>query len=312
MTTNPKTHIDVYQIVTDRIITQLEKGVVPWRQMWADAGIPRNLISGKAYKGINVWLLTPLNYTQNYFLTYNQVRELGGSIKKGEKSREVIFWKQLEKENLETKKKETIPILRYYNVFNITQCTGIPIEKLPPSIERNNDPIKSCEEIISKMPNKPEIRHIAQEAYFDRENDFINLPKMETFKDSESYYSTLFHELVHSTGHTSRLNRNELMNSKGMKTNDYAVEELTAELGSCYLKSLANIAIEQLDNSASYINTWLNRLKQDKKFIVHASAQAQKATDYILNMPCIEREGELRGIRENQPQLNPNVKVHCI
>ena len=201
---------------------------------------------------------------------------------------------------METKKKETVPLLRYYNVFNISQCTGIPVEKLPPSIEINNDPIETCEEIISKMPNKPEIRHTEQQAYFDRENDFVNIPKMETFKDSESYYGTIFHELVHSTGHTNRLNRTELMNSKGMKTNHYAIEELTAELGSCYLKSLANIPIEQLDNSASYINTWLTRLKQDKKFIVHASAQAQKATDYILNATCIEREEELKGLRRKE------------
>src|ERR1035437_2329250 len=112
--THPSTeHKDVYSIVTDRIIEHLEKGVIPWRQPWTKAGLPKNLISDKPYCGINVLLLTSLHYSQNYFLTFKQAKELGGTIKKGEKSCPVIFWKQLEVENKKTNEMEKIPLLRY-------------------------------------------------------------------------------------------------------------------------------------------------------------------------------------------------------
>ena len=289
---------DVYEIVTNRIIEHLEKGVIPWQKPWTEAGHPKNLITGRNYRGINVWLLNTLNYAQNYFLTFKQVKELGGKIKTGEKAQEVIFWKWLEKEkdqnnNVENKnevKTEKIPLLKYYNVFNIDQCEGIPIEKLPNKIERQNDPIEECEKIINEMPKRPNIRSKEQQAFYHKIDDYINMLKTETFVSSESYYGSLFHELVHSTGHKERLDRKELTQSKGFRTNDYAVEELTAEMGASYLKSYAGIPIEQLENNAAYIQGWLERLKKDKKFIVYASAQAQKATDYILNIRNEEKE----------------------
>lgn len=287
-----KKSLDVYAIVTDRIIEHLEKGVVPWRKPWTEAGLPKNLITGKQYRGINVWLLASLNYEQNYFLTFKQAKELGGSVKKGEKSQEVIFWKQIEREKRETGETERIPFLRYYNVFNIAQCEGIPKEKLPQVIERKNDPIKSCEEIIEKMPKRPEIRHKEHRAYYHPVNDYVNMPKAETFIDSGSYYGALFHELVHCTGHKERLCRKEITERNTFGSKPYAIEELTAEMGSCYLKSYAGIPIENLDNSAAYIQGWLEKLKKDKKFIVYASAQAQKATDFILNVRNVERKVE--------------------
>lgn len=283
-------HTDVYSIVTNRIIEHLEKGVVPWQKPWTDAGLPKNLITGKNYRGINVWLLNTLNYQQNSFLTFKQVKELGGYVKKGEKAQEVIFWKWIEKENKETKETERVPLLRYYTVFNIAQCEGIPKDKLPPVIEKNNNPIKACEKIISEMPKLPNIRHKEQSAYYNKMHDYVNMPKLETFTSSEHYYGTLFHELVHSTGHNERLNRKELTKSSGFRSEDYAVEELTAEMGASYLKSYAGIPIEQLENNVAYIKGWLERLKNDKRFIVHASTQAQKATDYILNIKNEEKE----------------------
>ena len=287
---NSNRHIDVYTIVTNRIIEHLEKGVVPWQKSWTDAGLPKNLITGKHYRRINVWLLNTLNYSQNSFLTFKQVKVLGGSIKKGEKAQEVIFWKWLEKENKKTGEKEKVPILRYYNVFNIDQCSDIPKEKLPPVIERNNNPLDTCEKIITEMPKRPDIRFKEHQAYYNKMDDYVNMPKIGTFSSSENYYGALFHELVHSTGHNERLNRKELTNNNSFGTKDYAVEELTAEMGASYLKSFAGIPIEQLENNAAYIQGWLERLKNDKRFIVHASAQAQKATDYILN---IRNEKEL-------------------
>jgi len=292
-------HIDVYTIVTNRIIEHLEKGVIPWRKTWADAGLPKNLITGNQYRGINVWLLNTLGYQQNLFLSFKQVQDFGGHVKRGEMAHEVVFWKWLEKENEETKKKEKIPLLRYYNVFNIAQCEGIPVEKIPPIIERNNNPIETCEKIIEDMPKRPTIVHNEQRAYYHKLDDFINVPKIESFNKSEDYYGTLFHELVHSTGHIDRLNRKELIESKGMRTDKYAIEELTAEMGASYLKSYAGIPIEQLENNASYIQSWLEHLRNDKKFIVYASSHAQKATDYIFNVQ--NREIELHEEREMKP-----------
>jgi len=295
-------HTDVYTIVTNRIIEHLEKGVVPWRKTWADAGLPKNLITGNQYRGINVWLLNTIGYQQNLFLSFKQVQDLGGHVKRGEKAHEVVFWKWLEKENEETKKKDKISLLRYYNVFNIAQCEGIPLEKIPPIVERNNNPIETCEKIIEDMPKRPNIVHNEQRAYYHKINDFVNVPKIESFNKSEDYYSTLFHELVHSTGHNDRLNRKELIESKGMRTDKYAIEELTAEMGASYLKSYAGIPIEQLENNASYIQSWLEHLRNDKRFIVYASSQAQKATDYILNVQ--NKEIELQEEKEIQPNNN--------
>ncbi len=322
LTTNKTT--DVYTIVTNRIIEHLEKGVVPWHQTWTEAGLPRNLVTRKQYRGVNVWLLSAFDYSQNYFLTFNQVKELGGSVKKGEKSQEVIFWKWIEKENEETKEKERIPMLKYYRVFNISQCEGIPEEKIPQQELRLNNPIETCEKVINEMPSIPKIQHKEQQAYYNRVGDYINMPKIETFDKSEDYYGALFHELVHSTGHGERLNRKDLLESQGMRSEKYAIEELTAEMGASYLKSHAGIPIEQLENNASYIQSWLEHLKNDKKFIVYASSQAQKATDYILNIQSVEREvgvyennengriNELQNIRQQNDTKNKKIGIEII
>ncbi len=300
---------DVYSMVNDRIIKHLENGVVPWQQPWTEAGLPKNMVSGKNYRGINVWLLNTLNYQKNDFLTFKQIKDLGGFVKKGEKSQEVIYWNWVEKEDKETGKKERVPVLRYYRVFNIDQCAGIPKEKLPPTIERKHKPIEACEKIISGMPKRPDIRHKQHSAFYSKSEDFVNMPKMETFKSNESYYSALFHELVHSTGHNQRLNRRELLESKGMRSDNYAKEELTAEMGASYLKSHAGIPIEKLENNAAYIQSWLDRLKKDKRFIVHASAQAQRATDYILNIKPEEKELEVNETKVekelNEKEIKP-------
>lgn len=312
---------DVYKIVTNRIIEHLEKGVVPWHKTWTEAGLPKNLITKKEYRGINVWLLSALNYDQNYFLTFNQVKDLGGSVRKGEKSHEVVFWKWLERENPDTDKTERIPMLRYYRVFNISQCEGIPMDRIPEKVNKINNTIESCEKIINEMPHRPRIQHNEQRAYYNKLSDCVNMPKIETFDKSEDYYAALFHELVHSTGHGERLNRKELLESRGMQSENYAKEELTAELGASYLKSHAGIPIEQLENNAAYIQYWLGHLKNDKRFIVNASSQAQKATDFILSIKNEEREvgvnennengriNELQNIRQQKETRNKKVNI---
>jgi len=187
----------------------------------------------------------------------------------------------------DTKRKQEVmprkrPVLRYYYVFNVTQCTGLYIPK--PEARDAVNPIAKCEAIIGAMSNRPKIVHNENEAYYEPVADFINMPSMQQFESAEYYYSTLMHELVHSTGNVERLNRKELTESTRFGTELYFIEELTAEIGACYLTTYAGIAMKGLTNSVGYIQGWLERLQNDKKFIVYASAQAQKAVDYILNV----------------------------
>jgi len=281
------TKTDVYQLVTDRIIAELEKGRIPWRKQWSTAGMPSNLISKKPYRGINVMLLASLGYASNYFVTFKQARQLGGNVKKGERGCPVVFWKFFAEEDKETGKLtgKQIPMLRYYTVFNVDQCEGIDPAKIPTVEEdkNDNDPIEACEMIVKDMQQRPDIRHKEQRAYYQPAGDFVNMPKLETFKQSEDYYSVLFHELVHSTGHEDRLNRSEVTNTNFFGSHEYSKEELTAEIGACFVSSIAGID-QDFENSVAYIGGWLEKLKNDKKFIVYASGRAQKAADFILNI----------------------------
>ena len=291
---------DVYEIVTSRIVEQLQQNKVPWQKPWTEAGVPQNLISRKPYRGINVMLLASLDYPQNYFLTFKQVKELGGTIIKGEKGHIVVFWKWIDVEDEETGGTVQKSYLRYHTVFNVAQCEKIPADRIT-LVEKQNNPITECETIVKAMQKCPKIQHKEQKAYYHPVMDYINMPRIKSFKDSPSYYGALFHELVHSTGHSSRLNRKELMESKGFNSEPYSIEELTAEIGACYLKSHAGIAME-VSNSASYIQGWLERLKNDKRFIVYASVQAQKAVDYILNIQLPEGLFSSNGAaKENAP-----------
>lgn len=269
---------DVYTIVTDRIIELLKKGTIPWKQPWGVAGIPQNLISRRVYRGMNIMLLASLGYEQNYFLTYSQIKELGASVKKDEQSHMVTYWNWVEDAEKANSKK--YPFLRYYKVWNVAQCTGIPEEKIP-IVTRQAYPVLACEHIIENMPQKPKITQKENKAYYNPLQDFINMPKMGTFKNDESYYATLFHELVHSTGHLTRLNRKGLLEMAEYGSPPYSFEELVAEMGACYLESLTGIVEKQIEDNAAYINGWLEKLENDDHFIVLASSQAQKAVDFI-------------------------------
>jgi antirestriction protein ArdC len=284
---------DIFTIVTNLIIQKLEAGVIPWKQPWKSAGPPVNLITRRPYRGINSLLLNSLGYAENEFLTFKQVQDLGGRVKKGEKANMVILWVWVD----ETKRMQTVeavarkyPLLRYYHVFNISQCTGIPAQNSPLFDPKHNDPIVHCEEIIAAIPNCPKIVHNENSAYYHIAADYINMPKMEMFQSSQSYYATLFHELIHATGYEDRLNRKEIADMAAFGSESYSIEELIAEIGTCYLTSYAGIALNGLTNNVAYIQGWLDRLKKDKKFIVYASAHAQKAVDYILNIKREEND----------------------
>lgn len=284
MTTQSNIRTDVFTIVNNRIIEQLEKGTVPWRQPWKEAGPPRNLISGRPYRGLNVLLLASLGYPYNLFLTLKQINELGGSVRKGEHACPVVFWSQKEGEPDEKGEKEIKRILRYYSVFNIDQCINLPEDKLADLIWNDEEPVETCEDIVKNMPLCPKIQHKAQEACYNPSLDIINMPKMKTFVSSESYYTTLFHELVHSTGHEKRLARESVMNDEKYGSEAYSEEELVAQIGACFLSAHTGSSMKHFENDAAYIAGWLGRLKGDKRFILFASAKAQRAVDYILNV----------------------------
>jgi antirestriction protein ArdC len=287
-TPSQDTRIDVYALITEQIIKQLEKGTVPWHKPWSDGGLPRNLFSKKYYRGINLLLLAYLGYEQNLFLTFKQVKEIGGKVKQGEKGHPVVFWSAKDKAGAEgqTDTEEEKPkkkaILRYYTVFNVEQCEDIP-DGYVPAVTKVIGSIQSCEDIVGNMPKRPEIKHKEQSAYYDPLRDFINMPKKSSFGTAEGYYVTLFHELVHSTGHHSRLNRRTLIEMSEFGSDKYSQEELVAEIGACYLQSHAGV-IAEFDQSVAYIDGWLTKLRGDKTFVYTAATQAQAAADFILDI----------------------------
>jgi antirestriction protein ArdC len=277
---------DIYAEVTDRIVSALEQGTVPWRRPWtASAESHRNPVSGTIYRGINPFLLELTAMERSYadprWLTFRQARTLGGAVRKGEKSTMVVFWKMLRGVDRETGQERTIPLLRQYRVFNVAQCDGL---ELASEEERETfDPIDRCVEIIAAMPNAPTIDHGGNRAFYVPAMDAVQMPRFEQFVSAESYYATTFHELAHSTGHESRLKRPGIMDRHSFGDDDYSKEELVAEMSAAMLCGVAAISPPTIDQSAAYIASWLRALKDDRKLLVSAAGQAQRAADYILN-----------------------------
>lgn len=269
---------NVYEIVTDKIIEQLEKGVVPWRQPWAGGGAV-NWKTQKPYRGINTFLLEPGEYA-----TFKQIQEAGGKVKKGAESHIVVFWKWLEKENEETGEPEKIPYLRYYRVFEINkQAEGLESRRCESTFD--HDPIEEAEEVVRRYLNGPTYSYQSGRAYYQPAMDHINVPPLKDYPEAAGYYSTLFHEMVHSTGHRSRLARPGVTRQEiAFGDEAYSKEELVAEMGAAMLCGVAGIENETIENSASYLQSWLRALKEDSRLIVQAAAQAQKAADYILGL----------------------------
>jgi antirestriction protein ArdC len=294
---NEKKPVDVYQVVTNRIIELLEQGTVPWRKPWTDKGLPMNGVTKRPYRGINMMLLNSLDYTHNLFMTWKQIKTIGGSVKRGETGIMVVFTKMIDKVN-EKGVTERKSILRYYKVFNIDQCTDIPVPFLP---KENTEvvPLLECASIVEGMKDAPKIVHKKPEAFYMPPEDYINMPKMKTFATSEDYYGTLFHELIHATGHQSRLSRKEIYENPKFGTDMYSLEELVAEIGSCYLKSYAGLPIADMANNAAYIESWLEVFKGDTRILIKAASRAQQAVEYILN-PKVE---EPIPIPTDEPEL---------
>lgn len=277
----------VYEMVTDRIIEQLESGIIPWEKPWTGVRSGAfNRVSKKSYSLLNQMILKH----EGEYATFKQWQDLGGHIRKGEKSEIIVFWKVLpveeEKED-GTKAVKQIPLLRYINVFHISQVDGV--EPLPKEKLNDIEPIEQAEEVLKDYWTREHIKveHVAgNKAFYSPNMDMIHLPLFEQFTNAEEYYSTAFHESVHSTMKESRCNREEERKGKiaAFGSEEYSKEELVAEIGSANLLNIIGIETRKtFRNNAAYIQNWLSVLKNDVKFIVSASSKAEKAVNYILN-----------------------------
>lgn len=278
--------MNVYQIVTERILKELEKGLIPWRKPWINIRLQTgayNRITRKPYSLMNQMLLG----LEGEYATYKQWNALGGTLKENARSEIVVFWKmqviQEEKENGEIEEKQ-IPFLRYYRVFHISQIDGI--EPLPKPEIPQVEGIKAGDQLIEEYASREKIQikeTISNEAFYNPRKDMIVIPQKGQFQEINEFYSTIFHEMVHSTGHSTRLNRDS-MGKASFGTNLYSREELVAETGSAMLMNIIGIETPgTFNNSAAYIQSWITHLQQDEKLIVTASSKAEKAVRYILN-----------------------------
>jgi antirestriction protein ArdC len=271
---------DIAQNITDKILTELEKGVAPWVKPWnAGDGLPYNPVTKNIYNGVNFFYLSLIQSTgefgaSNEWLTYKQAQNLGAQVRKGAKGVNVIFYKPLEVKDKATGDTKKIPMLKAYTVFNRDMIDGLPdqVKTIKPEFEI----MESCEQFI--INTRAKILHGGGRACYIPSLDQINLPEKVSFNTSADYYATAYHELIHYTGAEKRLNR---LKGDGFGSESYAFEELIAELGASMLCAYNGINA-QLQH-ASYINSWIKALKNDKKFIISASAKAQKAVNYLLN-----------------------------
>lgn len=297
-----KTTEQIYEEVTNRMIEALEAGTVPWQRPWKISTPHTNLKTKKPYRGINPFLLEftaqAEGYKSSYWMSYKQAKAMGGQVRKGEKSTLVVFWKILTVDKVVDGKKikdekgkpvkTKIPLLNYYNVFNVDQIDGLD-DKVP-TIEDDNEfnPIDEAQSIIDNMPDAPTITHRGDRACYSPLLDQVTMPEQERFKSPEHYYHTAYHELVHSTGHESRLHR--VKDWAAFGKDPYAKEELVAEMGASMVSAIAGIDMPVQENSASYMASWLKRFKEDKKLVVQAAAKAQAAADFIIGKTYEEKE----------------------
>lgn len=276
---------NIYEEITNRIIEQLEKGRIPWHKPWSGiAGGAYNRVSKKPYSLLNQMLLMH----DGEYATYKQWSDLGGTVKKGEKSEIVVFWKILNTEEVKDGKieKKSIPLLKYINVFHVSQVEGVEPKDIKP-IE--HEPIDEAERIKADYAKRENLlieEIVTNQAFYSPMRDYIQVPCKEQFKDIMEFYSTLFHEMVHSTGHKDRLGRlDSSVRVAGFGSEEYSKEELIAEIGSAFLMNHIGIETPKtFDNSAAYIQSWLKVLRNDNKFIVSASGKAEKAMKYILGI----------------------------
>ncbi|MCW0220891.1 MAG: zincin-like metallopeptidase domain-containing protein [Prosthecobacter sp.] len=279
---------DAYQAVTDTILKKLEVGTVPWRCPWdKKVGRPCNFASNREYQGINVMLLGAKRFASPYWLTMRQANDLGGQVRKGEHGTLIVKYGRHERRT-KGKEEETKAVyyLRGYTVFNALQIDGVEFpEAEEPQPAANELRIESAERIVAQMTNKPTIKEgKTVRACYRVSSDTIEMPARSRFVDAESYHLVLFHEIIHSTGHESRLNRKSLMGATGAVMTEYSKEELVAEMGSAFLGMEAGIVQDEHEQSAAYLQCWLDTLREPnhKRWIVEAASHAAKAAHHVL------------------------------
>ena len=326
---------DIYSYITDLIINTIEKvGHLPWQKDWVGSGsdgAAKNYVSKKEYTGANFLLnfdikfdkdgkgyLVPIKFIQPYYLTFNQIKETGASLKKDSKARRVIYYTMifsfdngvlqfkttdrekftefvkvngLTKEDLREHLTK-IPVIKYYNVFRADDCTGL---KFPEATgNKNVNPIEQAQSLIDGYKDPPTYTFVGDRAYYQPSTDKLNMPNIKAFKKEASYYCTYFHELTHSSGAKKRLNR-DMTGTFGSKP--YAFEELIAELGAVFMCSESGILFQTKENSAKYLKNWntvlVSELENDNRFFLKASAQSQKAVNYILGRNTESEEVEI-------------------
>lgn len=275
--------LNVYEMVTERIIKQLEQGTIPWQKPWTGVRSGAfNRVSKKPYSLINQAILEK----SGEYATFHQWKNLGGHIKKGAKSEIVVFWKIIDVEEKNDKgeiEKKKLPLLRYYNVFHISQVEGV--EPLKEKLNTEIEPIEEADRIIKNYVDREHITFkecISDKAFYRPMT--VVVPLKEQYKNINSFYQVAFHEITHSTGAQKRLDR-DIKELAPFGSEIYSKEELVAELGSAFL--INHLGIETkgtFQNSASYIESWLQVLRNDNKFIVSASSKAEKAVNYILGI----------------------------
>lgn len=287
--------MDIFAAVTNRIIAELESGIIPWNRPWtgvSEGAIRRS--NGKPYSLINQLLLGK----PGEYLTFKQCKDEGGKVKKGAKSKMVVFWKVLHREKKDASGNvirdenglpvdDPIPMLRYYNVFHIDDCDGIQLKYTAEHLPATASPVERAEEIIAEYSGRAKltIEHSKQNrAFYSPSRHLVSLPLMEQFEDTAGYYETVLHELTHSTGHKSLLNRfSENDGAAAFGSESYSNEELVAEIGACgILHELGLETTKSFRNNAAYIQSWLSALKNDKRLIVSAAGRAEKAIRLIL------------------------------
>lgn len=275
----------VYEVITDRIVRLLDEGTVPWRKPWRAADMPRS-IRGRAYRGINLWLLLHRGFSDPRWLTFKQAQQLGGRVRPGQKGTPVVLWKPLmvADPNDSTRQKKVL-LLRYYTVFNVEQCDGLTLPAIKVT-ETKGKPSEAADAIMAGYLNTdrgPRFDHLGGDrAYYSPVMDSISIPAKDTFDSTDGYYATVFHEMGHSTGHEERLNRKGITGFDHFGSGQYAKEELVAEMTAAFLAGETGLDPAVLDNTAAYIASWKRALTDDPKLVVSAAAQAQKAADLIL------------------------------
>ena len=301
------TKFDIYEEVTNRIIQQLTQGIIPWHKPWKMSGVSIkgatdlkkvafNRITKTAYSALNQMLLS----RAGEYASFKQWKDVGGTIKKGAKAEIVVFWKWLENvtkdESTDEEKLVKIPYLRYYQVFHIDDVDGVKpltFEEVKEPTETTFAPEEQAEDLMNEYAEREEIaiRYGGNSAFYSPMQDYIQLPERFQFgKQKEEFYSTAFHEIVHSTGAKKRLDRLEKLAFFGSES--YSKEELVAEIGAAGMLNLLNIeTTKSFTNSVAYIQSWIKALKNDNKLIVNASSKAEKAVKYIFNGKEEEKEG---------------------